>query len=118
VLGLLKAPVMSPAPRIADTVDRKEQQATAVEEKPTVPAAAAPWPPAPSQTQSTDMESPAALNSAATSTQPVSATAVAVAEPPEERRPVTKQAREGNRTKSTFDVLIAALKQNRAVARD
>jgi general secretion pathway protein A len=51
------------------------------------------------------------------------ATAVAVAEP-EERRPAqaAKSARDGRdnarATKSTFDVLIAALKQNRSVARD
>jgi general secretion pathway protein A len=50
------------------------------------------------------------------------AAAVAVAEP-EERRPAKNAPRENSRdagrnTKSTFDVLIAALKQNRAVARD
>jgi hypothetical protein len=57
--------------------------------------------------------------SASSKTEP--ATAVAVAEPGE-RRPA-KGSRENSRdagrnTKSTFDVLIAALKQNRAVARD
>jgi general secretion pathway protein A len=57
--------------------------------------------------------------SASSKTEP--ATAVAVAEP-EDRR-TAKGSREntrdaGRNTKSTFDVLIAALKQNRAVARD
>jgi hypothetical protein len=47
---------------------------------------------------------------------------VAVAEP-EELRPAAKGSGKAGRgdnrpTKSTFDVLIAALKQNRAVARD
>ena len=116
VLGLLKAPVMSPAPRVADAAYRKDTEAP-VEEKVAAPAAAVSWTTVPSQAQTTDTESPVGLNSAATSTQLASATAVAVAEP-EERRPATKPAREGNRTKSTFDVLIAALKQNRAVARD
>jgi general secretion pathway protein A len=48
--------------------------------------------------------------------------AVAVAEAEEQHPPAAKPAREtregGRVTKSTFDVLIAALKQNRAVARD
>ena len=116
VLGLLKAPVMSPAPRVADAAYRKDTEAP-VEEKVAAPAAAVSWTTMPSQAQTTDTESPVGLSSAATSTQLASATAVAVAEP-EEHRPATKPAREGNRTKSTFDVLIAALKQNRAVARD
>ena len=115
VLGLLKAPVMSPAPRVADAAYRKDTEAP-VEEKVAAPAAAVSWTTMPSQAQTTDTESPVGLSSAATSTQLASATAVAVAEP--EERPATKPAREGNRTKSTFDVLIAALKQNRAVARD
>jgi len=55
------------------------------------------------------------------SAQTSTAVAVAVAEP-EEPRPATKapakSARGERPTKSTFDVLIAALKQNRAVARD
>lgn len=116
VLGLLKAPVMSPAPRVVDAAYRKDTEAP-VEEKVAAPAAAVSWTTVPAQAQTTDTESPVGLSSAATSTQLASATAVAVAEP-EERRPATKPAREGNRTKSTFDVLIAALKQNRAVARD
>ena len=116
VLGLLKAPVMSPAPRVADAAYRKDTEAP-VEEKVAAPAAAVSWTTMPSQAQTTDTESPVGLSSAATSTQLASATAVAVAEP-EERRPATKPVREANRTKSTFDVLIAALKQNRAVARD
>ena len=116
VLGLLKAPVMSPAPRVADAAYRKDTEAP-VEEKVAAPAAAVSWTTVPAQAQTTDTESPVGLSSAATSTQLASATAVAVAEP-EEHRPATKPAREGNRTKSTFDVLIAALKQNRAVARD
>jgi general secretion pathway protein A len=116
VLGLLKAPVMSPAPRVADAAYRKDTEAP-VEEKVAAPAAAVSWTTMPAQAQTTDTESPVGLSSAATSTQLASATAVAVAEP-EEHRPATKPAREGNRTKSTFDVLIAALKQNRAVARD
>ena len=115
VLGLLKAPVMSPAPRVADAAYRKDTEAP-VEEKVAAPAAAVSWTTVPAQAQTTDTESPVGLSSAATSTQLASATAVAVAEP--EERPATKPAREGNRTKSTFDVLIAALKQNRAVARD
>jgi general secretion pathway protein A len=62
------------------------------------------------------------FGAAASSPSVQTATAVAVAEP-EEPRPAAKTSgkagRSDNRpTKSTFDVLIAALKQNRAVARD
>ncbi len=120
VLGLVKTPMMSPA--VAAVPDAKEKPVSVeetVEAKVAVPTAAtASWPPAPARLHAgATLDSSPAMSSVATSTQ--SATATAVAEP-EERRPVAKPAtRDGGRaTKSTFDVLIAALKQNRAVARD
>ncbi len=117
VLGLLKPAAVSRPSSAADT-NRKGKEAQ-VEEKVAVPAAAASWPPAPSHVHAgAAADSPAEFGSVATSTQSSTASAVAVAEP-EERRPATKPARgDANPTKSTFDVLIAALKQNRAVARD
>jgi general secretion pathway protein A len=79
---------------------------------------------APSHGTPTVAESFGARASVSTQTSPAAQTgsAVAVAEP-EEQRPAAngsaKAARgDGRATKSTFDVLIAALKQNRAVARD
>jgi general secretion pathway protein A len=117
VLGLMKTPLISPA--IAAVPDVKEKEVRVeepVEAKAVVPTTAtASWPPVSVPVHSVAaVDSSPAPSSAMASTQ--SATAVAE---PEQRQPAAKPAsREGARTKSTFDVLIAALKQNRAVARE
>jgi general secretion pathway protein A len=126
VLGLLKAPVMSPPPVEAEPEvsekdkDKDKDKGALAEEKVAVPVAAVSWMGVPSHLPSpAATETPAGFSSVVTSTQSTSATTVAVAEPEEAPRPASKPARgDGNRTKSTFDVLIAALKQNRAVARE
>jgi general secretion pathway protein A len=128
VLGLRKmpiaptVPVSNPSiPAAADAKDKKEVRAREKEAPVESKVAAAPpaspaWTPAAPQARSeVNVESSAEFDEAATTAQ--AATATAVAEP-EERKPVVKPAREGSHKKSTFDVLIAALKQNRAVARD
>jgi general secretion pathway protein A len=127
VLGLRKmpiaptVPVSNPSiPAAAETKEKKEVRArekeVQAEPKVAAPAAAPTWTPASPQARAeVPMESLAEFDEAASSVQ--AATATAVVEP-EERKPVVKPAREGSHKKSTFDVLIAALKQNRAVARD
>ena len=123
VLGLLKAPVLSPPPVETEPEGSEKEErdkGAPAEEKVGVPGAAVSWMGVPSHVHTpAAMESPAGFSSAVTSTQSVSATTVAVAEPEEPPRPVSKATRgDGSRTKSTFDVLIAALKQNRTVARE
>lgn len=118
VLGLLKSPVVS-RPSVA-AVKEKEVRAEAKEaqaEEKVAIAAAPSWPPAPSHAHTAaTTDSSAGFSGATTGTQ--SATATAVAEPEEPRSVGKPAARDAGRTKSTFDVLIAALKQNRAVARE
>ena len=119
VLGLVKpATIIAPASATSEP-ETKEVAPTSPEpqvEEPVlpVPSSASMSRPA---TSPSSAESFGARPSASTQT----STAVAVAEP-EEPRPATKapakSARGERPTKSTFDVLIAALKQNRAVARD
>jgi general secretion pathway protein A len=122
VLGLLKAPVMSPPPVEAEPEVSEKDKGAPAEEKVGVAVAAATWMGVPShEPTSAATESQAGFSSVATSTQLLASASstVAVAEPEEPPRPASKPARgDGNRTKSTFDVLIAALKQNRAVARE
>jgi type II secretory pathway predicted ATPase ExeA len=127
VLGLRKMPTVATVPTVSHpsvpaATDTKEKEVRAQEkgvqaEGKVTAAAAPPWmPDAPQARAAAITESSAEFGSVATSTEPATATAVAE---PEERRPVAKPVgRDANRTKSTFDVLIAALKQNRAVARD
>ena len=127
VLGLLRTPIVpSAVAAVPDVKGKKEVRAEKkeerVEEKVAVSAASpsrtpAPAPVHPHAVASADPS--AGLSGVAVAASTQSATATAVAEP-EEPRPVAKPAtRDGGRTtKSTFDVLIAALKQNRAVARE
>jgi general secretion pathway protein A len=119
VLGLTKVPVVArpPVPSVSDAKEKEarvEEKPARVAEKVAAPAAAAPRTATPHAHTS---DSSASLSGAVASEQSTTATAVAE---PEEPRPAAKPAtRESGRpSKSTFDVLIAALKQNRAVARD
>jgi type II secretory pathway predicted ATPase ExeA len=126
VLGLLKAPVLSP-PRLPVSPEshgkHKGREARAEEKVAAPEKAAAAWTPAASaQTvAAAPPDMPTEFNSVAPSHQ--TATAVAVAESEEEVYPPPpkpgREARENARpTKSTFDVLIAALKQSRGTARE
>jgi hypothetical protein len=119
VLGLVKPATIIATASATSEPETKEVAPTSPEpqvEEPVlpVPSSASMSRPA---TSPSSAESFGARPSASTQT----STAVAVAEP-EEPRPATKapakSARGERPTKSTFDVLIAALKQNRAVARD
>jgi general secretion pathway protein A len=125
VLGLVKPAVVvatqsaEPAPVASDAKDSgKSKEPASANEPADVPAAAVSW--------SSPAHVPAASNPGAGVAAEVAnapQAAVAVAEPEQQRpappAPAAKPARDGGRTtKSTFDVLIAALKQHRAVARD
>ena len=125
VLGLLKpasvvaTQAAASAPVEAEPKNGAKAKESPVEQPATVPAAAsASWPPPVQAPAMTDAGAPI---TAKVTGETGTTSAVAVAEPPEQPRPAppAKPAREGGRAvKSTFDVLIAALKQNRAVARD
>jgi general secretion pathway protein A len=121
VLGLLKPNLVQAASTPPETDSKEAAKAKGqVDQAVSIPAGSVSRS-APSQGHASP-ESGGAFSGGAASAEPESAAAVAVAEP-EEQRPLTpKPAREnrdaGRVTKSTFDVLIAALKQNRAVARD
>ena len=119
VLGLVKpATIIATASGISEPETKEvaptNPQPRMEEPRMAVPSAASTSRPAPSPAVA---ESSGARPSASAQT----ASAVAVAEP-EEPRPAAKAPAKSGRgerpTKSTFDVLIAALKQNRAVARD
>jgi general secretion pathway protein A len=119
VLGLTKVPVLAhpPIPSVSDAKEKEagvEEKPARMPEKVAAPAATAART-AVTHAHSSDASAP--LSDTAASEESTTATAVAE---PEEPKPAAKPtAREGGRTsKSTFDVLIAALKQNRAVARD
>jgi hypothetical protein len=135
VLGLVKPTltVSSPAP-VADSEAQSNGNGKAIEPQVEEPVAVATsatssWPPAISPVHAavvSDSGSAFAPQAASKRSESSSGAAVAVAEP-EERRSAPAAAAKSSRgdardsgraTKSTFDVLIAALKQNRAVARD
>jgi general secretion pathway protein A len=122
VLGLVKpATIMATASGTAEPAVKEAAPAAKAPEprvdEPVAVASTAPsssWP-APSQGVAESFDNGASANAQ-------TATAVAIAEQ-EEPRPATKSSGKSGRAdnrpaKSTFDVLIAALKQNRAVARD
>jgi general secretion pathway protein A len=118
VLGLVKPATIIATASGTSAPETKEVAPTTPEPQVEEPVMAVPSSPSMSRPASPSAaESFGARPSASAQT----ATAVAVAEP-EEPRPATKAPGKSGRgerpTKSTFDVLIAALKQNRAVARD
>ena len=123
VLGLVKPAITVTTQTTAVEADTKNNGRAAEPQFEEPVAAGAPvpssWPP----TSSPVHAAVAGDSGVAVAAHAQSGTAVAVAEP-EERRTAqaTKPARESRDnarpTKSTFDVLIAALKQNRSVARD
>jgi general secretion pathway protein A len=127
VLGLLKAPVLSP-PRLPVSSEpqpkHKGKEARSEEKAPAPEKSAVAWTPtapAPAATTAAPADLPTEFNSAAAA--PKAAAAVAVAESEEEVYPLPpkpgREARENTRpTKSTFDVLIAALKQSRGTTRE
>jgi general secretion pathway protein A len=116
VLGLLKGP-FSPAGGLGSGASGKKAEAHSPaptsaqpEEKP-VPAASWPEQPPLQARAAAAAESPATFGIAPG----LSSSATAVAD---ERRGTKASPRDGNWTRSTFDVLIDALKQGRAVARE
>ena len=118
VLGLLKGP-FSPGGGLGSgangkKADARSQAATSAqpEEKP-VPAGSWPEQPPLQARAAAAAESPATFGIASGLSSSATATVVA-----EERRGTKASPRDGNWTRSTFDVLIDALKQGRAVARE
>ena len=109
VLGLLKGPFSPGAAPSAGSNGKKDERQVPVEPKP-VPS----WPDEPPLARAA-----AATESVArigiSSSLSASATATMVAE---ERRGLKASPRDGNWTRSTFDVLIDALKQGRTTARE
>jgi len=109
VLGLLKGPFSPGAAPSAGSNGKKDERQVPVEPKP-VPS----WPDEPPLARAA-----AAAESVArigiSSSLSASATATMVAE---ERRGLKASPRDGNWTRSTFDVLIDALKQGRTTARE
>jgi general secretion pathway protein A len=123
VLSVLKPPMASLSlnTSAAETSAPPEKKATpslaegvAPSDKKAAAASGVPWTSAVSNSPqvSTDSNAAASMGSAAARTK----TSVAEAEP-EEQRMVALPGTDGNWTNSTFDVLIAALKQNRAATR-
>jgi general secretion pathway protein A len=113
VLGLVKGPFSpSSAGGAAANVKKEEPRQVSVEEKAVRPAS---WPPEkPLQARAAAAaDAPVTLGVAANFSSSAIATMVA-----EERRGLKPSPRDGNWTRSTFDVLIDALKQGRAVARE
>jgi general secretion pathway protein A len=111
VLGLLKGPFAPGAAPSASPGKKDERQAPAEQRSAPVP----PWPPEPplQARAAAAADSPITLGVASSFSPSATATAVA-----EERRGLKPPPRDGAWTRSTFDVLIDALKQGRAVARE
>jgi general secretion pathway protein A len=126
VLGLLKAPVLSPRPLPPADIHGKHKgkEARNEEKSPAHEKTAAPWTPASAQTAPTaPMDSATDFSGTTASPQAATAVGVALAESDEEASPApaktARELRESPRpTKSTFDVLIAALKQSRGSSRE
>lgn len=110
VLGLAKEP-FTPGGLGAGGNGKKEELPSRVEEKAVRPPS---WPPeaALQARAATAAEAPVALGISSNFSSSTTATVVA-----EERRGMKPSPRDGNWTRSTFDTLIDALKQGRAVAR-
>lgn len=114
VLGLVKGP-FSPSVAVAASAgshSKKDERQAPVEAKPvTMP----PWPPeeAPLQARAAVATESVARIGISSSLSAAAATMVA-----EERRSIKVSPRDGTWTRSTFDVLIDALKQGRTTARE
>jgi general secretion pathway protein A len=113
VLGLLKGPF---APGGAAGANGKKDAGASEEDKAgTDNSAPGSWPDDPPLQARATAAADGSAASSASSSFSSSATATIVAD---ERRATKPWPRDGNRTRSTFDVLIDALKQGRAVARE
>jgi general secretion pathway protein A len=112
VLGLSKGPFAPGGALAAGAGGKKDQESASVDEK---VVHANPWPNDPplQARAAAAADAPVTLGVAASFTSSATATMVA-----DERRGVKPSPRDGNWTRSTFDVLIDALKQGRAVARE
>jgi general secretion pathway protein A len=112
VLGLLKGPFSPGGALGAGANGKKDQEQESVEDKTAVPVP--PWPTEPPPQARAAAAADGSVTLGIASNFSSAATAAMVAD---ERR--TKPSpREGNRTRSTFDNLIDALKQGRAVAHE
>jgi hypothetical protein len=113
VLGLVKGPFSPSVAASAGSHSKKDERQAPVEAKPvTMP----PWPPeeAPLQARAAvATESVARIGISSSLSAAAAATMVA-----EERRSIKVSPRDGTWTRSTFDVLIDALKQGRTTARE
>jgi general secretion pathway protein A len=110
VLGLVKGP-LTPGGQGAGTNGKKQEQPAPAEEK---PLPVSPWaaePPLQARAAAA-ADTPVTLGISSNFSSTATATVVA-----EERRGMKPSPRDGNWTRSTFDTLIDALKQGRAVAR-
>lgn len=117
VLGLLKGPFAPGGAAGANGANGKKDAGASVEDQ-AVPENGAPagsWPNDPplQARAAAAVDASAALGAASSLSSSAAATMVA-----DERRAIKPSPRDGNRTRSTFDVLIDALKQGRAVARE
>jgi general secretion pathway protein A len=112
VLGLLKGPFAPGGGLSAGTNGKKAEDKVQSEEN---SVSAASWPDEPPLQARAAAAGEASVTLGIASSLSASATAIVVAE---ERRGSKPSPRDGNWTRSTFDVLIDALKQGRAVARE
>jgi general secretion pathway protein A len=112
VLGLLKGPFAPGGGLSAGTNGKKAEDKVQSEEN---SVSAASWPDEPPLLARAAAAGEASVTLGIASSLSASATATVVAE---ERRGSKPSPRDGNWTRSTFDVLIDALKQGRAVARE
>jgi hypothetical protein len=112
VLGLLRGPFAPGGGLSAGTNGKKAEDKVQSEEN---SVSAASWPDEPPLQARAAAAGEASVTLGIASSLSASATATVVAE---ERRGSKPSPRDGNWTRSTFDVLIDALKQGRAVARE
>jgi general secretion pathway protein A len=115
VLGLLKgpfSPASGPSAVTSGSNAKRDDTHSRTEEK---SATASPWPPEPPLQARAAVASESVASFGISSSHTASATATLVAE---ERRTLKPSQRDDNWTRSTFDVLIDALKQGRTVARE
>jgi general secretion pathway protein A len=112
VLGLVKGPFSPSVAASAGSHSKKDERQAPVEPK---PATMPPWPPeeAPLQARAAVATESVARIGISSSLSAAAATMVA-----EERRSIKVSPRDGTWTRSTFDVLIDALKQGRTTARE
>jgi hypothetical protein len=114
VLGLLKGPFAS-AGGAGSGSNGKKAEAQPKAQAPTEEKPVPPWPSDPplQARAATAAEAPATFGISSSLSSAATATVLA-----EDRRGTKPSPRDGNWTRSTFDVLIDALKQGRAVARE